>query len=293
MGTEEIIDLITENNYIENDVPDTNKGTFKCYVSRVKQFLSLLYFSRPNLEADDFLNPPEGLLDIIVPPDHKELTRYWVNEPFAAITILYNTIEKKNLYVVQEPSLTIFEKTLLERIYDDLQDVLSLDDAKSDSFAFTNDSKSKILKKKTLHLLNTYSMDIDDSTIYKILYYIERNFIGFGTLDAIMHDPYIEDISCNGIDIPLFIFHMNYQNIESTVRFNESNLNSFVLKLAQRGNKQLTAGTPMADGTLDDGSRLHVSLGTEITTRGSSFTIRKFKEEPYTCLLYTSPSPRD
>ena len=278
-----MMDLATENKRIIDYVSAPNiKIAFKRYVEKVKQFSLLVYFSRPNLDIDAFSNPPDDLLDFILPPDHTELTRYWVSEPFAAISILHDTIEKKDVYMVQEPSLTAFEKTLLERIYDDLQDVLSLDDAKTDSFSLTTDSRSRILKIKTLNLINAYSIAIDDSTIYKILYYIERNYIGFGAIDGIMHDPYIEDISCNGTGIPLFVYHMNYHNIETTVKFSEGILNSFVLKLAQRGNKQLTVGTPMADATLEDGSRLQASLGTEVTTRGSSFTIRKFKDSPYT-----------
>lgn len=283
MGAKNIVDSITGPKNIIDDVSDADaKIVFKRYIDKLKHLLPLLYFSRTDLDIADFSNPPNDLLDIRLALGHTEITRYWVNEPFAAICILYDTSEKKNIYAVQEPSLTAFEKALLERIYDDLQDVLSLDDAKVDSFSFTTDSKSKILGRKTLELINAYSIAIDDSTIYKILYYIERNYIGFGAIDAIMHDPYIEDISCNGTGIPLFVYHMNYQNIESTVKFSESNLNSFVLKLAQRGNKQLTAGTPMTDATLEDGSRLQASLGTEVTTRGSSFTIRKFKENPYT-----------
>ena len=37
----------------------------------------------------------------------------------------------------------------------------------------------------------------------------------------------------------------------------------------------------MVDATLPDGSRLQLTLGTEVTTRGTSFTIRKFREEPF------------
>lgn len=289
MDKKHIVDSTTDSINIIDDVSDTDvnpdtdvKIVFKRYTDKLKHLLTLLSFSRPALDLADFSNPPNDILDIRLPLGYTEITRYWVNEPFAAICILHDTSEKNNIYAVQEPSLTAFEKALLERIYDDLQDVLSLDDAKVDSFSLTTDSKSKILGRKILELITAYSVTIDDSTIYKILYYIERNYIGFGVIDAIMHDPYIEDISCNGIDVPLFVYHMNYQNIESTIKFNEGSLNSFVLKLAQKGNKQLTAGTPMIGATLEGGSRLQASLGTEVTTRGSSFTIRKFKDDPYT-----------
>jgi len=270
------------NSNAEHTLSVNEKITFKQHIQKLKLFLRLLLAPHPELDISDFSTPTDNLLDIVVPPNCTEVTRYWVNEPFAAISILYDNIAKKNIYTIQEPTLTVFEKTLLERIYDDLQDILSLDDVQTDSVSFTSEYKNKILKKKAIELINTYSIAIDDTTVYKILYYIQRNYIGFGTIDPFMHDPHIEDISCNGIEIPIFVYHMNYRNIETDVRFSEYVLNSFVLKLAQRGKKQLTAGTPMVNATLDDGSRLQASLGTDVTTRGSSFTIRKFKEEPYT-----------
>jgi len=37
----------------------------------------------------------------------------------------------------------------------------------------------------------------------------------------------------------------------------------------------------MLDATMPDGSRLQMTLSTEVTTKGSTFTIRKFKEDPF------------
>jgi len=41
---------------------------------------------------------------------------------------------------------------------------------------------------------------------------------------------------------------------------------------------------PVLDATLPDGSRLNETLGKHVTKRGSSFTIRRFKENPFTPL---------
>jgi len=55
-----------------------------------------------------------------------------------------------------------------------------------------------------------------------------------------------------------------------------------VVKLAQKCGKHMSIGSPITQATLPDGSRLEATLGREVTTRGSSFTIRRFRTEPFT-----------
>jgi flagellar protein FlaI len=97
-----------------------------------------------------------------------------------------------------------------------------------------------------------------------------------------MLDPGIEDISCDGIEVPVFMYHNKYRNIKTNIAFSEEELNSLVIKLCQKSGKHISVGEPMVDATLPDGSRLQATLGKEITTRGSSFTIRKFRGDPIT-----------
>jgi flagellar protein FlaI len=98
-----------------------------------------------------------------------------------------------------------------------------------------------------------------------------------------MHDRYIEDISCDGVGRPLFVYHSRYESIESNLLYKDAaELDSFVTKLAQRAGKHISVADPMLDATMQDGSRIQMTLGSEVTAHGSTFTIRKFKEEPIT-----------
>ncbi|MFY9801076.1 MAG: type II/IV secretion system ATPase subunit, partial [Methanoregula sp.] len=106
-------------------------------------------------------------------------------------------------------------------------------------------------------------------------------FIGWSRIDALMKDPLLEDISCNGNNIPLFLYHRIYRNIKTNIAFESDVLSSLAIALAQRSGKHVSTGSPMVDATLPDGSRLQLTLGTEVTTRGTSFTIRKFRENPF------------
>lgn len=218
------------------------------------------------------------LIDDSVSDGYKEIERYWVHEPYASILILCDIASKMPVYYIAEPVLTLFEKTILERLYDDLSDVLTLSDIEIDE----NIDKNKILQKKALELLDYYSMTLQPQSLYKILYFLERNFIGYGKLDAMMKDPHIEDVSCDGYGIPIFLYHTKYTNIETNIAFDEKPLNSFVVGLVQRCGKHVSMGNPMVNATLPDGSRLQATLGREVTTRGSSFTVRRFRDDPFT-----------
>jgi flagellar protein FlaI len=200
---------------------------------------------------------------------------YWINEGLTYISILYNENEKVSLYYVVEPELSTFELMVLETLFENILDTLTLYDA-------PDQEKNKILENKTLELLDGYSIDIEIEAIHKILYYIKRDYIGYERLDALMNDPNIEDISCDGSNIPVFVYHRKYQNIKTNLSYEADTLDSFVMKLAQSCLKQISFGEPLINSTLPDGSRLNASLGREITFRGSTFTIRKFREHAFT-----------
>lgn len=204
-----------------------------------------------------------------------EKERYWVNQPFAFISILYNNQKKESLYHTVEPELSIFERMVLETLYENILDTLTLYDT-------SDKKKSEILENKILELIDGYSIEIDMASIHKILYYIKRDYIGYERIDPIMKDPNIEDISCDGSNIPIFVYHRKYQNIKSNLSFEPDKLDSFVMKLAQNCEKQISIGDPLVNSTLPDGSRLNASLGKEVTFRGSTFTIRKFREHAFT-----------
>ncbi len=209
-------------------------------------------------------------------PGYEELERYWVNEPFSFISIQFNKENDDYIYSIVEPELTPFETTLLNDVYERSRDVLSYKDL------IEGVDKKDILTKTVKGIIDNYIKNFNVRSFHKILYYMLRNNIGFGRIDPMIRDDRLEDISCSGPDIPVYLYHRKYENIKTNIVFGEEELNSFVFLLAQRSGKNISVAKPYLDATLSDGSRLQETLGREITTRGSSFTIRKFKETPIT-----------
>jgi flagellar protein FlaI len=123
---------------------------------------------------------------------------------------------------------------------------------------------------------------IEKESKEKIFYHLFKDYLGYGKIDIIMEDEGIEDISCDGHHVPIFIYHKTYDAITTNVKFDDENeLNSFVVRLAQLSGKQISIYSPIVDGKLPDGSRLQTTLAKTVT-KGSTFTIRKFKENPLT-----------
>ncbi|MCK5562093.1 MAG: type II/IV secretion system ATPase subunit, partial [Thermoplasmata archaeon] len=139
------------------------------------------------------------------------------------------------------------------------------------------------LRKTINKLLKETGREVSAITRERMFYYAVRDLMGYGKIDPMMNEPQLEDISCDGVNLPLYVFHREFKNIKTNTLFKEAEeLDSFVIFLAQKSGKNISISHPVLDATLPDGSRLNQTLGTEVTTRGSSFTIRKFKEDPLT-----------
>jgi flagellar protein FlaI len=118
-----------------------------------------------------------------------------------------------------------------------------------------------------------------------INYYLERDIAGFGKIDPFLSDSYVEDISCNGVNRPIYLWHRKYENIKTNLSFaDEEELDSFIMRLAHKAGKHVSIAFPMVDATLPGKHRLAIYYKKEVTPLGTSFTIRKFREDPLTVI---------
>jgi archaeal flagellar protein FlaI len=217
-------------------------------------------------------------------PDDKQVDYYPIEEPWAYIQIVYNEHEKETKYRVIEPQLLREERRILHFVEQTLVDVL---DAPPEELE--GKSLKDFLRGKFEEVLYDYSIVLGDEEAEeqkikdKLLYYIYRDFIGEGRIDVLMKDGMIEDISCDGPHQPIFIYHRKYESIKSNIKFRDDDeLDSFVIRMAQRSGKHVSIAEPILDATMVGGSRLQATLAKEVSAHGSTFTIRKFRNEPFT-----------
>ena len=116
----------------------------------------------------------------------------------------------------------------------------------------------------------------------KLFYYIVRDLAGYGPIHPIMLDPNIEDVSYNGLNTPIYIWHRIYESIPTNIRFvDEQTANDFLIKLAHRCSKHISSASPIMDGMLPEKHRLAATFMNEVSMKGSTFCIRKFRAEPF------------
>jgi len=221
-----------------------------------------------------------ALVELTLDDDYslEEVELYPVNEPYSYIRISYNPGTHTYLYEVLEPEMSPGEKELFSEIKTRLMETLD-----ANLKELEESGAKKYLKDKVYDILWDYQIIIDTVSFTKILYHIYSEFMGYGKIDPIMHDPYLEDVSCDGPHTPLYVYHRKYESVETNTSFDDENeLDAFVVRIAQICGRHISIADPLLDATMPDGSRIQLTLGREVTTRGSSFTIRKFKESPLT-----------
>ncbi|MCK4883754.1 MAG: type II/IV secretion system ATPase subunit, partial [Candidatus Diapherotrites archaeon] len=216
------------------------------------------------------------------PSDLKKVDeKYALIEPYAYSNIKW--IQQMNglMYYVLEPPLTETEQKTLDRIKRLLIDLLDVN-----LFELKKEEKIRdYIYNKMDHIIQDYAIFLTKSEYEKMKYYIERDFIGLEIIEPFMRDKEIEDISCIGINLPIYVFHRKYGSIKTNKKFPDSDtLNSYLIKLAQRCGRHISVSDPLLDGSLEDGSRIQAtySSGKEISMKGSTFTIRKFTKDPLT-----------
>lgn len=183
------------------------------------------------------------------------------------------------VYSVVEPYIDDKDREIIEFVKKELEERLDID------FMRLGEIRAKEMLVAEIKNIITKIKRMDLAKADVIKYYIERDIIGLGKIEPLMHDKDIEDVSCDGDGIPLYIYHRHQLlgSLMTNVVFSDTDdLDTFVMKLSQKCGKSISVAEPMAEGSLPDGSRVHATLGTDIARRGSNFTIRKFTKAPLT-----------
>jgi flagellar protein FlaI len=230
---------------------------------------------------------PKEEQPIITPPAKptprglKVIEKYPLYEPFAHVIIVQNPKTGELKYILDELQLDQLEKDVYRRI---LAILLAEIESPKEEIA----DPRKFFAQKAKEIVDKYRISLGwlpDVSWYKILYYAERDLVGFGTIDPLMRDPNIEDISCDGVNKSVYIWHRNHESIETNLQFeNDEVLDNLVVKLVHMAGKHVSSAFPIVDASLPGKHRLAVAYRREITPFGTAFTIRKFREDPYSII---------
>jgi flagellar protein FlaI len=203
---------------------------------------------------------------------------YPVNPPFGYVGIQVDEDNGKKTYYGIEPTLNEEETNILNAIKEAIiiNVGIPLEILKNDELMknYLNQMIKKILKK--------YKKQVPQESEDKLKYYLIRDFLGYGKIDILFHDQNIEDISCNGVNTPIYIWHRVHESLPTNILFpTAEELNFVVTRLVYKTGNQISIANPILEGTLPEGYRAHITLD-EVSKRGDTFTIRKFRANPFT-----------
>ncbi len=213
---------------------------------------------------------------------HLSIT-YPVNPPFAFVRIYFDEAEEEFEYVALEPTLKADEKGKIVQIRVRMEAMMGQEELPITAGTTLEQSPElqEYMRKRFLTAIDLYDIDVPEKRRPVILYYLQRDFLGLGRTDAVLRDPFLEDISCLGPGVPLFVFHRVFGSLRTNVVYDEElDLNKYIFRLAQIAGKHISIYQPILDATLEDGSRINLTLGTEVTRKGSTFSVRKFSHDP-------------
>ncbi len=223
-------------------------------------------------------NPKVPLLKRVVDKTKIDV-RYSLIAPFTFAHIHWDEKTFEVVYDIEEPLLDEKEKKYKEEIISAMIEMINFEEVVEKSKESLMDYLDRTFKILAVEL----GMSMSYESYKKIFYYIARDFIGFNEIEPLLRDYFVEDIECNGIDSPVYVVHRVYRNMRTNLIFkNVSRLESFVEKLAQRSGKYISYSNPILDSSLPDGSRVNATYTKDITSRGPTFTIRKFTKTPWT-----------
>ena len=206
--------------------------------------------------------------------------RYIVIAPYVSIHIYYDAKSGQVVYDVEEPILSEKERADMDRIEQAMREVVDVNMVGDDS---SKEGLLDYIDKTARLIISELGLAVEEDSYHKMFYFLYRNFIGLNEIEAMMQDYFIEDIECNGVGEPMYIVHRVFRNIKTNVRFDDVDaLSSFVEKLAQKTGRYISYANPILDGSLPDGSRVNATYTKDISSKGPTFTIRKFTKTPWT-----------
>lgn len=205
---------------------------------------------------------------------------YPVNPPFGFVGIQVDEDTGKAQYITFEPTLDEDEDEILESLKEILLNSTDM------SLELLNDEEGMegYLRDKMDRVFSRYKREVPTESREKFIYYLMRDFLGYGKIDLLMRDPNIEDISCNGVNTPIYVWHRRHESLPTNVVYESAErLNFIVTRIVYKTGNQISIARPILEGTLPEGYRAHVTLD-EVSKRGATFTIRKFQPNPFTII---------
>ncbi|MEM2824734.1 MAG: type II/IV secretion system ATPase subunit [Candidatus Bathyarchaeia archaeon] len=241
-------------------------------------------FTLSKLFEKKFTPPPPVAVFSKIPENAIIIESYVIHNPFSKVTIAsLPDLGGEKAYFIEEVELSPEEHAILSR----LSDIVSVEiepppEEIVDPYKYVEGEAERLARK---YGLTKQVKRLGEESWRKILYYLQRDLIGFGPLHVIMSDRMIEDISVNGVNVPVYVWHRKYESMPTNLKIiDEKTLDNLLIKLTHIAQKHISTAFPILDAMLPTKDRLAATFRYEVSPKGSTFCIRRFREEPFSVI---------
>jgi flagellar protein FlaI len=212
-----------------------------------------------------------------LPEGAQVVENYEIFPPHSRITIAsLPELGGGSAYYVEETVLSETEEATHLKLVEILSKEIEPPEAGVDAKTHVASEARRLAEKYGL------SKKISESSWPRLEYYIRRDLVGFGDIDVMMNDPMIEDLSVNGLNLPVYVWHRKYESLPTNLMFTDENaLDNLIVKLTHLSGKHISTAFPILDAMLPGKDRLAATFKREVSPKGGSFSIRRFREEPF------------
>lgn len=227
--------------------------------------------------------PEIPVVTLMEPPSNAQpVETYIIQAPYSQVNIMsLPELGGGKAYFINEIKLSPDEKLLFKKITEIISKEMEPPKNGENPVTYLNSEAMRLVKK--YHLIKQEKINAD--LWGRIFYYLQRDFLGFGNIHVIMHDPMIEDVSVNGLGMPVYVWHRKYESMPTNLSFIDENaLDNLIVKLTHLSSKHISTAYPILDAMLPGKDRLAATFKREVSPKGGSFTIRRFREEPFSII---------
>ncbi len=142
-----------------------------------------------------------------------------------------------------------------------------------------------VYKQKIIEIINTNpGLKIPQSRIGFYADAVVREMVGYGLIDDLIKDDFLEEIMVVGPKKPVYVFHREFEMMTTNIEFfSEQEIEDLINKIAREVGRRVDVSSPLLDARLVDGSRVNATIP-PASISGGTLTIRKFKGDPYSII---------
>jgi len=209
-----------------------------------------------------------------------ESYNFKVEKVTAQVSIVQQPLEPVPFYLLSQLNLSDVTLTVIDRIKDQVIGTIIghiKDHLRDVGLQLRRQYEEQVLAQMREVFVNMADDDLRIFTDYVII-----TSLGMGEVEFLLRDKHLEEIVVNNCHEPVRVYHKKYGWLQTDVIPEDDNKIIHYATIAGRVvDKTITTLFPLMDAHLRTGDRVNATLN-PISTKGSTITIRKFAEEPWT-----------